>query len=136
MKLDNDKREALIQRTVAVVLELRRQYLATGANALKHWQQIHDRLRISVRTTTSVAEWATRMQAGLKLGVPSSSLSSAILLLEDEAACIPQPAWLDLIEREHAYVMAVARKEAEDRKEQREAERLAAIDPETGEILA
>jgi hypothetical protein len=135
MKLDNSKREALLARTVAVVLELRRQYLAAGANPLKHWQQLHDRLRMATRTTTSVAEWATRVQAGLQLGVPSSSLSSAVLLLEDEVACIPQPAWLDLLEREHAHVMALARKEAEDRREQRLAETTATIDPKTGEVM-
>lgn len=132
MRLENSKREALLSKTVNVVLEMRRQYLANGGNSLKHWQQIHDRMRMSARTSASVAEWLTKMQRALQLSVPSSSLSSAIAQLSDEAECIPQPAWLDLLEREHAYIMAMARLEAEDRKAQRE--KLAKIDPETGEV--
>ena len=133
MRLDNSKRDALLSKTVNVVLELRRQYLAGGGNSLKHWQQIHDRLRMAARTSGSVAEWLTRMQRALQIGVPSNSLSLAVAELSDEVECIPQPAWLDLLEREHAYVMALARLEAEDRKAQRA--KTVEFDKETGEVL-
>jgi hypothetical protein len=129
MKLKAEKREALLARTVTVVLELRRQHLQQAhCNPMKHWQQIHDRLRMAARTSTSVAEWSTKMQRSLSIGVPSSSLSSAMVQLSDEVECIPQPAWLDLLEQEHAYVMALARLEAEDRKAQRNRE--VQLDPE------
>lgn len=136
MRIDEEKKEALRMRTVAVVLELRAQYLADGANPLKHWQQIHDRLRMAARTSASVPEWATAMQRSLKIATPSSSLSSAILQLADEAACIPDPCWLDLIDQEHGYIMALARAESEDRREQRQRRGQAEIDPETGEVTA
>lgn len=138
MKIDESKRRVLLDMTVRVVLELRKLYLSkSDANTLKHWQMIHDRMRMSARTTSSVAEWMTQMQVKLQLPTPSSSLSSEAAALVHEVQCLERPsAWLDLIEREHSYIMALARGEAEDRKAQREAKREVKIDQETGEILS
>jgi len=55
-----------------------------------------------------------------------------MLALADEAACIPAPAWLDLLDAEHGYIMALARAEADDRREQRG--RRETINPQTGEV--
>lgn len=133
MRLDNSKREALLSKTVNVMLELRSAYLAAGGSPLKHWSQLHDRLRMAARTSSGVPEWITKMTRSLQIGVPSSSLSSAVDALCHEVECIPQPAWLDLIEREHAYVMALTRLEAEDRKAQRV--KTVKFDQETGEVI-
>lgn len=120
MRLTLNERERLLDKTVRVVLAIRAQYLANGANALKHWQQIHDRLRISTATAGSVEEWVTLMCSGLRLPTPSKDLSSAMVELATEESCNANATqWLELMEREHAYVMALARAEAEDRKNER-----------------
>lgn len=124
--LNEEKKEALRQRTVEVILSLRAAYLQTpGCQPLRHWQQLHDRMRMSARTCESVAEWITRMQRSLGIATPGPALSRAIVQLSDETEVIPDPEWLDLIDKEHAYIMALARLEAEDRKEKRELEKLA-----------
>ena len=137
MKIDESKRKTLLDLTVLVVLELRKLYLSkSDANALKHWQMIHDRMRMAARTTSNVAEWVTQMQMKLQLPTPGSSLSSEVAKLAHEVECLERPAaWLDLIECEHSYIMALARGEAEDRKAQREAAREVKFDPETGEVI-
>lgn len=137
MRIDESKRRMLLDLTVKVVLELRALYLSkSDANTLKHWQMIHDRLRMAARTTSSVPEWVTQMQVKLQLPTPGSSLSSEAAKLAHEVECLERPsAWLDLLEREHSYIMALARGEAEDRKAQREAGKLATVDLETGEVF-
>lgn len=117
--LDEEKREALRTRTVNVLLGLRAQYLADGGSPMKHWQQIHDRMRMAAATTASVPEWVTEMQRALQISTPNSKLSTSILELATECETIADPDFLDLIEEEHGYIMALARAEAEDRKEQR-----------------
>ena len=118
--LNEEKKEALRTKTVQVLLELRAAYLLLpSCQPLKHWQQIHDRMRMSARTCCSVAEWITRMHRSLGIGTLNKSLSLAIVELSDEVECIPDPEWLDLLDQEHAYIMALARLEAEDRKEKK-----------------
>lgn len=119
-RLDEGKLEALRSRTVSVLLGMRRQYLADGGSPLKHWEQIHARMRMAARTSASVAEWVTALQRSLKIQTPNSELSTSILELCDESACIADPDFLDLIDREHGYIMALARAEADDRKQQRQ----------------
>lgn len=121
MRIDDSKADAIRSATVAVILELRAAYLANGANALKHWQQLQDRVRMAARTSASVPDWITTMVRSLQLPGPTSSLSSAILALSEEVACIPDPEFLDLVESEYAYLFALARAEADDRRELRAA---------------
>lgn len=114
-KLSDEERERLVEQTVDVLLELRRAYLLTGASPLKAWDQITDRLRASARTTANVAEWITSMNRGLQLGAPSRQLSSAIERLSVTVGARAVD-WLDLLEREHGYVIAKTRMGAEKRK--------------------
>ena len=72
------------------------------------------------------------MCRSLQVGVPSNSLSLALAELSDSVEIERQLDWLDLVEREHAYIMALARLEAEDRKAQRG--KVLEIDKETGEV--
>lgn len=119
--LDEDAVEGLRQRTVAVLLDARAAYLAAGASPLKHWDQLADRMRAAARTSTTVAEWATSLRRGLQLGAGNSSSSKALVELADEVQALgAEHAWLDMLEREHAFLIALARLEAEDRKERRD----------------
>ena len=115
-------KEALTDATVDVVMELRRQYLAGGANALKHWDQITDRLRAATRTCAGPEEWVTKLCRDLQIAAPSSSLSSASETLAEMARRYGAAAWLALVEREYAFMIAKARRLAEERR----AEKLAA----------
>lgn len=121
--LDEKRSDELRQATVRLVLDVRREYLMCGASPLKAWDQIGDRMRAATRQSTGPEEWATRLCRSLQLGQPSSSTSHSMaalsVLLPDRRA---RGDWLDLIEREHAYVIALARLEAERRRDVREAE--------------
>lgn len=110
-----------MEKTVDVLLELRGAYLRSGANPLKAWDQIADRLRAAARTTANVPEWLTAMSRSLQLGAPSSSLSSAAERLTAAAGARPVD-WLDLLEREHGYVIARTRLAAEKRRAARNTE--------------
>lgn len=115
-KLSNEQREHLVRETVGLLLDLRRAYLQAGASPMKHWDQILDRMRASARTSSSVPEWVTGMSRALQLGSPSKALSSAIERLTIAVVEVGAATWLDLIEREHGYLMARARLESERRK--------------------
>lgn len=118
-------KEALTDATVDVVMELRSQYLAGGANALKHWDQITDRLRAATRTCTGPEEWITKLCRDLQISAPSNSLSSASEALAEMARKAGASAWLALVEREYAYMIAKARRLAEERRDARLAEHAA-----------
>lgn len=122
-------KEALSDATVDVVMELRRQYLSTGANALKHWDQITDRVRAATRTCAGPEEWVTKLCRDLQIAAPSSSLSSAVEALTEmvRRSRGGAHAWLALVEREYAFMIARARRLAEERRaEKLEAAALAA----------
>mgnify|MGYP001283913011 CR=1 FL=1 len=109
-------KEHLTDLTVDVVMELRRMYLSTGANALKHWDQITDRVRAATRTCAGPEEWVTKLCRDLQIAAPSSSLSSAAEALTEAARRYGAAAWLALVEREYAFMIARARRLAEERR--------------------
>ena len=113
-------KERLRTLTVEVLLEIRRAYLQTGqANVLRHWDQLQDRTRSSARMSSSPEEWATNMARSLRLDAPSSRFSEAVLELTHavrEMSC--EGAWLDLLEREYQFMIVMARRCAEQRKEE------------------
>lgn len=117
--MDEQAMELLRSLTVEAMLELRASYLRTpGCNVLKHWDQLTDRLRAAARSSASPEEWVTTMMRTLQLGAPREGSASryrdlADFVRERDAAS----AWLDLLEREYGYIMAVARGVAEQRKE-------------------
>ena len=121
--LDEKAKERLRTQTVEVLLEFRAAYLASpGANALKHWDQLQERLRAAARTTASPEEWATKMRRDLNLGASSSSGSRALIdLVHEVTERSARREWLDLLEREHGYLIALARLTAEKRKETKDA---------------
>jgi hypothetical protein len=122
--IDARQKERLVTLTVESLLTLRSAYLRTGqANALKHWDILQSRARAAARTTASPEEWATKLQRDLQ--IPSlSSLASSVLveLVHVVTELGARSEWLDLIEREHGYLIALARLTAEKRKEERDAD--------------
>ena len=118
--LNRDDKERLRTITVEVLLEVRRAYLQTSqVNILKHWDMLQDRMRSSARMSSSPEEWATNVARSLRLDAPSSRYSAAVLELTHavhEAQCASE--WLDLVEREYAFLMVMCRRIAEQRKEE------------------
>lgn len=117
--IDDKQKEHLTDLTVDVVLEVRKQYLATGANALRHWDQLTERMRAATRTTTGPEEWITKLLRDLQIGGPSSGLSSAAEALVEHARKYGVRAWLALVESEYAFMVARARRLAEERRDAR-----------------
>lgn len=118
-RIDETTKESLRTLTVAVLLDLRAAYLAAGASPLKHWDQLLDRMRAATRTTSSVEEWHTAVSRSLQLAAPVSSACSTLDLLV-RGVGDRRSDWLDLVEREHGYLLAAARLEAERRRDARE----------------
>jgi hypothetical protein len=118
--LNEPDKEKLRTLTVEVLLEVRSAYLRSpGANALNHWDQIQNRVRMSARTSANPAEWVTTLTRSLKLGAPSSACSAATMALTHEVhdrRCDSQ--WLDLVEGEVGLLMAMARAIADARRKQ------------------
>jgi hypothetical protein len=116
--LNEKEKETLRTLTVEVLLEVRGAYLRTpGANILKHWDQLNDRVRMAARTSASPAEWMTALTRSLKIGAPSSASSAATMALTHEVHdrhC--ESAWLDLVESELGLLMAMTRVITEERR--------------------
>lgn len=115
-RLDELTRETVRNMTVLVLLDLRAAYLAAGASPLRHWDQLLDRMRAAARTSSTVAEWHTSVIRSLQLGSPSSAASSTLAELVETVGAASGD-FLDLIEREHGYLFARARLEAERRRD-------------------
>jgi hypothetical protein len=117
--VDEQQRERARTLTVEAVLEMRAAYLRTPAcNALKHWDQLQDRMRAAARSTETPEEWLTSMTRSLSLGAPQANSSRSFRDLADfirEHRAARE--WLDIIEREYGYIIAVARGVAEQRRE-------------------
>lgn len=118
-RISDDEMERWREATTGVMLDLRSAYLRAGASPLKHWDQLLDRMRAAARTAASVEEWHTSMSRSLQLGAPSNSASSALADLRALVGAA-RSEWLDMIEREHGLLIAMARLEAVRRKGERD----------------
>jgi hypothetical protein len=134
-RLSEPQKEALRQKLLAVLLEVRSAYLRNGASPLKHWDQIRDRMRVAVRQSGTVEQMLTVLCRSLHLPAPSSSLSSKILALVAEVEAMKCDAqFLQLVEEDEVYLLAEMRAQADDRREQRVRDRAVTINSETGEV--
>jgi hypothetical protein len=119
--VDEKLREKLVTLTVEVLLVMRSAYLGTaGASALKNWDILQSRMRSAARTTASPEEWATKLQRDLQIpSLTSSSCRALVDLVHEvtERGCRSE--WLDLLDREHGYLIALTRLTAEKRKEEK-----------------
>lgn len=127
-RLDEAAKEKLRTLTVEVLLDVRAAYLKTpGCSVLKHWDQLQDRMRAAARTSASPEEWATALCRTLQLGAPSpANCRSLVDLVHEVTERQCRREWLDIVEREYGYLMALARKSAEARREAREQEEIGA----------
>lgn len=118
MRIDETARERLRNLTVEVLLEIRAAHLRTGsANVLRHWDQLQDRVRAASRVSTNVESFATELARSMRVDAPSVAHATAVRQLADEVrdrACARE--WLDLVDEEWGYLMALARSIADARK--------------------
>ncbi len=111
---ESDPMEKARYLTVMVLVDIKNAYLRTGVNALKHIEQIQTRLLAAAKTCSGVEELFSQVSRKLNLGGPSSKLSSSVISLCDHVNCtLGAAAWLDMVERETAYLIVRMRGEAE-----------------------
>ena len=101
---------------VALVMETRAEFLASGVSALTHWDQLHARLLVAMRSSETIETLITAWRRGLRLGVPSLGSSGAAEHLANMADADAQE-MIEMLESEVGLVFARARLEAERRKE-------------------
>ena len=77
-----------------------------GANALKHWDQITDRMRAATRTCAGPEEWGHEAVQGPPDRGPVQLASSETLTEMVRHSRGGASAWLALAEREYAYMIA------------------------------
>jgi cyanophycinase-like exopeptidase len=113
------QREAVRDAAVDLVMETRGEFLASGASPLSHWDQLHDRLLVAMRSSESIETLVTAWRRGLRLGVPSLGCSASAERLMSAADADAQE-MIEMLEAEIGLVMARARLEADRRKQQKE----------------
>ncbi|HSR51460.1 MAG TPA: hypothetical protein VLV83_11570 [Acidobacteriota bacterium] len=99
---------------VDLILAVRKQYLAAGANPLKHWTQIQDRLLAASRMEAETGPLVTLLARKLQLPALSKQASSILLMLSE---AFEKDELAELVEEEIDFLIAKARAEAERRKE-------------------
>lgn len=117
--MDVEKRERWRKLTVDLVMAVRSEYLASGASALSHWDQLKDRMLASARTSQGASEWVTALCRRLSLAAPGKPLSSATeSLVSDVESAGPRGEleFLAFVEAEYGLVLARARLEGERRR--------------------
>ena len=117
--MDEQRADAVREAAVMLLLEARAEYLANGANPMKHWDQLQDRLATSLRTSGNAEQMVSSLRRGLNLSAPSSAFSKASTTLVEVMDADPM-LWLGMMESEIGYLMARTRVEAERRKAARE----------------
>jgi len=118
--MNAEQRELWRRLTVALVMEVRAEYLAANPRGqLTHWDQIKDRMLASARTSASVSEWVTSLCRRLSLPSPGRRLSSAISELVS-AVEADEADFLAWVESEYALVLALCRVEADRRRAARD----------------
>jgi hypothetical protein len=110
-------RDRLIEATVNALDQVRSAYLGTpNVNVLRHWDQIGSRVWMAARTSTSAEEFLSCLARKLKLPPPDNYLSASMIELTSLVQALHATRdWLDLVEREHAHLMALTRVKAEAR---------------------
>lgn len=121
--LDKQQKEDLRNRLVSLILEVRRQYLAEGANSLKHWDQLQGALKSAGRQAETVEQWYSTLARKVRLGPPSSSLSSDVVALReyvDGLGAEARTEFLRMAMDELPLLVALARSAADARREARD----------------
>ena len=113
--LNEEQRRRLEALAVPVILALRAEYLGSGSpNVLKHWDILHDRMRLSARQTANAEEWITLLRRRLCLSAPTVRSSTCSDALVSEARDIDAGAtFCALVESRCALLIARARVQAD-----------------------
>jgi len=107
---------------VSLIMSVRAEYMhEPHFQPLKHWDQLSTRLTAAARTTCSIAEFVTSFRRGLRItsspkqGLGNISRYLQLSFIEDELEFHRK------IESESAFLMALARVQAEEDKEKKAA---------------
>lgn len=118
--MDTQHEKTLETMVVDWILAMRREVLASGTSALKHWRLIQDRMRAAARRTASPSEFIETTRRGLCLPSPSadSSVCSDALVQEcrDPETGFRGAEFCAWIERRLSTLIAMARVRVEDAK--------------------
>lgn len=113
-------------RFADLIVMVRRQYLANGGKPLTNWEDLDARLRLALRTTGSMEALVERWLRDLRIPLPDSLTSSALLSFRDEVEQQRGAGWItsdralfQLLETQRALAMAEARELVEKARAER-----------------
>jgi hypothetical protein len=103
-------------RFADLIVAVRRQYLSNGGKPMTNWEDLDARLRLALRTTGSMEALVERWLRDLRIPLPDSLTSSALLSFRDEVEQQRGAGWItsdralfQLLETQRALAMAEAR---------------------------
>ena len=113
-------------RFADLIVAVRRQYLANGGKPMTNWEDLDARLRLALRTTGSMEALVDRWLRDLRIPLPDSLTSSALLSFRDEVEQQRGAGWItsdralyQLLETQRALAMAEARELVEKARAER-----------------
>jgi len=113
-------------RFADLIVAVRRQYLANGGKPMTNWEDLDARLRLALRTTGSMEALVERWLRDLRIPLPDSLTSSALLSFRDEVEQQRGAGWItsdralfQLLETQRALAMAEARELVEKARAER-----------------
>lgn len=116
-------------RLSSLIVAVRRQYLANGGKPMSNWEDLDARLRLALRTTGTMEALLDRWLRDLRIPLPDSSTSSAMLAFRDEVEEQRGAGWIasdralfQLLETQRALAMAEAREMVERARAERVAQ--------------
>lgn len=112
-----------------LIVAVRRQYLANGGKPMSNWEDLDARLRLALRVTGTMEALLDRWLRDLRIPLPDSSTSSAMLAFRDEVEEQRGAGWIasdralfQLLETQRALAMAEAREMVERARAERVAQ--------------
>jgi len=90
-------------------------------SGLRMWDQMQSRLRVAAKLSRTTEEFATTLQRGMRSEM-RKALSSAICDFVDQAGT-EHRAVLHMVDREHAYILALAQLATDEKFAKRKAKR-------------
>lgn len=103
-----------------LIVAVRRQYLANGGKPMTNWEDLDARLRLALRTTSTMEALLERWLRDLRIPLPDSLTSSVLLRFRDEVEEQRGAGWISsdralfqLLETQRALAMAEAREQVE-----------------------
>jgi hypothetical protein len=115
--MEATKKQNLKELTINLLLALRADLLAAGANALSHWEQLQTRLERACKTADTIDVWFSVLTRSLAIPTPSRSSVGAFNLLSAQTTALECDGdWIAEMQRTVPALIALTRVRAEDRK--------------------